>query len=280
MAAASNKSRNVEKDVAAAGSAPPAVAAAAGKARAGKARGGTGKKLVIGIIVGLVVLLIAAGVLWMKQYYDYNYALEDNYYVVVPLDWDVMPYDALDDKGNVMGLKASYELTGYSADGKARDLQFDVLLDMHDLYPPGTYIQVSASKRGVTSKVALDESQVPAAALALLKQGFKPSSAPTLAAYAEERSRQLSARNTPSVKLSCELQESTLVYSYVYEPGARGMAEHDAKYISPIYKAQFRTDKQAFPELTAVFLEVKLADGTVILSEKHDTVVRFGYEQK
>ena len=255
------------------------LAGAGGSGRPGKAgRPGPGKKIVLWLIAGLAVVLIVAAALWLKQYYDQRYALEDYYYTVVPLDCDFTPVYALDSDGKIMGLKATYNLTGYSADGKARDLEFNVSLDMQDLYPPGTYIKVSASKQWVTDKRALDEADVPATALEKIKQGFQPTSAKTLAAYAEERSRQLSARNTPTVELSCEQRDSTLVYSYVYSAGAKELAEKDGEFLSPVYKAQFRTDKQAFPELTAIFLEIKLTDGTIIFSEKYETLVQFGYE--
>ena len=50
--------------------------------------------------------------------------------------------------------------------------------------------------------------------------------------------------------------------------------------LDPVYKSQFRTDKLTFPELTAIFLEINLTDGTVIYSQKYDKKVQFGYEKE
>ena len=108
-----------------------------------------------------VVAVIIAGILWAKQYYDYRYALEDYYYAVVPLDYDITPV-----KANAGGeLITYYALTFYNSDGEARELEGRVRINMHDLYPPGTYLEFSASKQFVIGQRALDEKDVPEKAL-------------------------------------------------------------------------------------------------------------------
>lgn len=236
------------------------------------------KKPAFWIVAILVAALFYAAVSWLKYYYFERYALEDYYYTVVPLEYDYTPEKALDSDGNVMGLKAIYRLTCYNADGKARELEFSTALDMHELYPPGTYVKVSASKQGATAKFALDETDVPEKALKKIKENFEPSSAATLGEYADERTRQLSDRNTPSLTISCMLRENALVYTYVYSAGAKGLAEESTELLDPVYRSQFRTDKQTFPELSAIFLEIKLDDGTLLFTQKYDKRVEFGYE--
>jgi uncharacterized protein YxeA len=238
----------------------------------------TRKKAVLGMLCAIALALIAASALWLKGYYGDRYALEDYYYTVIPLDYDNTPTYALDKDGKIQGLTVIYQLTGYNAEGKAREMEFSGSLDFHDVYPPGTFIKVKASKTGAIGKEALDESNVPEQALEKIKETFAPSSASTLAEYAAERTRQLSARNTPSLAIVCEAKETALLYAYVYSAKAKEWAEESVQFLDPVYKAQFRTDKQTFPELTAIFLEIKLADGTVIFSQKNDKRVAFGYE--
>ncbi|MDR2492076.1 MAG: YxeA family protein [Coriobacteriales bacterium] len=238
----------------------------------------SGKKPLVFILIGVIIVLLVAGAIWLKGYYDERYALDENYYTVVPLDYKISTYDALDSEGNVRGLKSTYLLTGYSADGIKKELEFDVLVDMHELYPPGTFIKVSVSKQGVIGKEALAESDVPATARAKLSESFSPSTAPTLEAYAQERTSQLSAQNTPSLNVTCEERESVLVYTYTYNKGARELAAKDAAYLEPVYRAQFRTDQGVLPELSAIMLEVKLDDGTVLYFKSFDQRIAFGYE--
>jgi hypothetical protein len=169
-----------------------------------------------------------------------------------------------------------YNLTCYNADGAARDLEFVGRLDLHDVYPPGTYIRVSASKTWATGKEALPETDVPAAALAKIKESYAPSSASTLSEYAAEQTQRLSSRNTPSLTITCEAGENSLVYTYLY--GAKTLADSAAEFLDPVYKSQFRADQDSCPELGAIFLEIKLEDGETVFSQKYDERVKFGYE--
>jgi uncharacterized protein YxeA len=230
------------------------------------------------VLAGAALALLAAVAVVGRQYYQYRYALADIYYTVVPLDYDTTPFRALDSDGNVQGLKVTYKLTGYNKEGQDRALEFDANLSFHDLYPPGTYLQVRVSQQWAIGKEALDPSQVPAKALEKIHERFAPSSASTPAEYARERTAQLSARNTPSLTVTCAEQGSTLVYTYLYGPGAEPLAQEAAELLPSVYTAQFRTDSAVFPELTAIFLEIQLAGGTVIFSEKYDRQVKFGYE--
>jgi len=232
------------------------------------------------ISVAAVAALIIAGAVWFKQYYDNTYVVDDYYYTVVPLDYDYTPEVSYDSNGHPRGYEKEYTLTCYNADGNERELSFRVLLDFQELYPPGTYVRVSVSKTTVLQQNALAEADVPGAALEKIQENFIPSSASTLAEYADERTRQLSAQDTPSLAITCVAQEDTLVYTYQYPTGARDLAETAAELQDFVYRAQFRTDKDLFPELAAIFLEIKLDDGTVIFSQKYDQRVEFGYEME
>ncbi|MDR2044576.1 MAG: hypothetical protein LBQ15_09480 [Clostridium sp.] len=236
--------------------------------------------MILGAFGVAALVLTAAAALWLKGYYGDRYALEAAYYTVVPLAYDNTPVYALDSNGQAQGLKAEYRLMCYNAEGEARELEFDAYLDFHDVYPPGTYLKVSVSKLWTIGKEALDVSEVPAKALEKIKENFEPSSASTLDEYAGERTRQLSARNTPSLTISCDAEETGLVYTYVYSANAKTLAEEAAEFLDPVYRSQFRTDQEAFPELPAIFLEIKLEGGTTIFSQKYDRRVEFGYELK
>jgi hypothetical protein len=177
-----------------------------------------------------------------------------------------------------MRMGTTYNLVCYSADGKERWLEFNAYTDMHELYPPGTFIKVSASRQWATGKSAVPRSDVPETALAKIMEGFTPSTASTLAEYADERTRQLASRNTPSLTVSCALSGSDLLYTYTYASGAKGMATDSADTLDRAYRSQFRTDKEAFPDLGVIYLEITLDDGTVVFSRKYDEIVRFGYE--
>jgi len=227
------------------------------------------------VVLALVAVVLIILTLLFKQYYDYRYVLDDKYYTVVPLDYDITPYQDAD-----MGRTTEYILTGYNENGESKELEFQVYHDAHELelYPPGTFIEVSKSKQLVIGKRALDESDVPEKAMEKIMESFTPSSATTLEEYAEERTTQLVSFNTPSAEVTVSVDNNTLIYTYVYDVGAKGLAEEAKDLLDPVYTSQFRTDKKAFPELTAIFLEIKLTDGTVIFSQKYDQWVKFGYE--
>ncbi|MCL2747717.1 MAG: YxeA family protein [Oscillospiraceae bacterium] len=211
-----------------------------------------------------------------KQYYDNRYVLSDRYYTVVPLGYDITPY-ANQQEDRV----TDYTLTGYNAGGEARELEFSVLIDAHksDLYPPGTWLCVSVSKQLVIGRRAVDESDVPEKAMEKIMADYTPIPASSPATYADERTRQLEAKNTPSLAVSCAADGTTLLYTYMYSADARELAEGDADLLDPVYAAQFRADQQAVPGLTAISLAIKLNDGTVIFSQKYDMRIEFDYEK-
>jgi uncharacterized protein YxeA len=228
-----------------------------------------------GVAAAAVLVVV---VLWFKQYYDNRYVLEDYYYTVVPEGYDFTPVKVYNTNGEYMGLRSTYRLRCFSASGQERELEFTAALDMHDLYPSGTFVRVEASKQWATGKNALAESDVPTTALAMIRAAYPASSAASLSEYAEERTQQLGERNTPSLGISCAVAGGELIYTYTYSAGAKELAEESAGLLDPVYKSQFRADKEAFPALEAIFLEVKLDDGTVVFSKKYNEMVRFGYE--
>jgi uncharacterized protein (TIGR01655 family) len=236
------------------------------------------KKPVKWIVLAAAAVLIAAVAVWGKQYYDNRYVLADTFYTIVPPDYDYTPKISYSAKGAEMGLHTEYTLLCYNSDGKVREMTFRANLDFQELYPPGTYIKVEVSKMIVLRQKALAESDVPETALAKIKESYTPSAATTTEEYAAERTAQLAARNTPSLMIACAANENTLIYTYTYGAGAVELAQKMPVLLDPVYRAQFRTDQETFPELTAIFLEIKLNDGTVIFSQKYNEIVRFGYE--
>ncbi|MDR0221767.1 MAG: YxeA family protein [Lachnospiraceae bacterium] len=226
----------------------------------------------------IAVVVLVAAVLWFKQYYDNRYVLEDYYYTVVPGDYDFTPVRVYNESGAFMGWRSTYKLRCFNADGKERELEFTAALDMHDLYPPGTFVKVAASKQWATGKNAVAEGDVPVVAWEKIRAVYPASAATTLTEYAEERTEQLSRRNTPSLSIACAVAGDELVYTYTYSAGAKELAEEAAELLDSVYRSQFRADKEAFPELEAIYLEIKLADGAVVFSRKYNDVVRFGFE--
>jgi len=233
------------------------------------------QKVLLWIITAVVIIILIPLVLFAKQYYDARYVLDDSYYTVVPLDYDITPYRDQD------GRVTDYTLTCYNADGEAKVHTFSVLVDTHksDLYPPGTFIKVDVSRQLVIGRRAVDEKDIPEKALEKIKESFTPSTATTLAEYADERTRHLAMKGTGAQSISCAQNGTGLVYTYVYSAEGKTFAENAADLLDPVYYAQFRTDKDAFPELTAIVLEIMLSDDTMVFTQEYNTRVMFDYEK-
>ena len=233
------------------------------------------QKVLLWIIAAVVIIIMIPLVLFAKLYYDARYVLDDSYYTVVPLDYDITPYR--DQEGRV----TDYTLTCYNADGVSKVHTFSVLIDAHtsDLYPPGTFIKVDVSSQLVIGRRAVDEKSIPEKALEKIRESFTPSAASTLAEYADERTRHLAMKSTAAQSITCEQIGSGLVYTYVYGAEGKALAEKAADLLDPVYYAQFRTDKDAFEELTAIVLEIKLADETIVFRQEYNTRVMFDYEK-
>jgi len=132
------------------------------------------RKPVFWVLAAFAAALLIALTFWAKRYYDYRYALEDHYYTVVPLDYDITPQWANDADGQPVERVIYYDLTCYNADGEARQLTGRVRVEMADPYLPGTYLCFSASKQHVIGQRILDESDVPAKAMAKIKETYVP----------------------------------------------------------------------------------------------------------
>jgi len=234
------------------------------------------RKALLWIIPAAVILIILVPlVLFAKQYYDARYVLDDSYYTIVPLDYDITPHR--DQEGRL----TDYTLSCYNADGEEKVHTFTVLVDAHksDLYPPGTFIRVDVSRHLVIGRRAVDEKDVPDKAMEKIKESFTPSTASTLADYADERTSHLAVKYTAAQSISCELDGSDLIYTYVYGAEEKKLAENAADLLDPVYYVQYRTDKDAFPELASIVLEIKLSDGTTVFKQQYDTRVMFDYEK-
>jgi len=229
------------------------------------------------VLAAAAVIVLIPLVLLFKRYYDYRYVLDDYYYTVVPYGYDITPYR--DVQG---GRITEYELVCFNADGEKRELTFMVFIDAHNsnLYPEGTFLRVSVSKQFVLGRRALDEETVPEKAREKIKESYTELDPLSITEYAEVSTRRLAAKNTPSLAVSCVSDGSSLIYTYSYAAGARELAEVSADLLDPVYLAQFRADKKAVPELTAIFLEIKLEDSTIIFSQRYDTRIEFDYEKE
>ena len=234
------------------------------------------RKLFLWIAAVVLTIVAIPVILFGKRYYDSRYVLDDYFYTIVPLDYDITPY--MDQGGRL----TDYTLLCYNADGVDRVLSFSVLIDSHnsDLYPPGTFLRVGTSKQIVIGRRAVDVSDVPELALERIKVGFVGSSASSLSEYAVERGGYLAALNTDSLSVSCVVDGDSLIYTYVYSLYAEVLAEASVELLDPVYSAQFRTDRDAFPGLVAIVLEVKLSDGTVVFSQRYDVRISFDYENE
>jgi len=233
------------------------------------------RRALLTIVLAVIVIAAVPAVLFAKRYYDSRYVLDDYFYSAVPPDYDITPHR---DKG---GRVTEYTLLCYNSEGEARELSFSVLIDAHnsDLYPPGTFIRVGVSKQLVIGRRAVDEASVPKKALEKIKAGFAYTTATSLSEYAEERARRLASVNAGSAAVSCSAEGTALIYHYVYDMAEKDLAEAGAGLLDPVYYVQFRADKDAVAELTAIFLKIELADGTEIFSQKYDSRVMFDYEK-
>jgi len=236
------------------------------------------QKRYLWIIVALVIIAAIPVVLFLKKYYDNRYVLDDQYFTVVPLDYDITPYrDEIGDR------VTDYTLTCYNAEGESRELSFAVLIDAHgsDLYPPGTFIRVDMSKQLVIGRRAIDKTTIPPKAIEMIETNFVPSTAATLREYAEERLDRLPRKNAPHLTgTSAKATGTTLWFTYTFDNNAKEAAEEAAELLDPVFNAQFRTDKQAFEELTSLTLEIILEDGSEIFTQKYETIIEFDYEKR
>ena len=125
------------------------------------------KKKHTGLLIGVVaaLVLVVAGGIWAKGYYQDHYVGTD-YYTMVPMDYDLTPQMLHKQDGSNVGLGKDFELTAYNEQGEAKNVVFTVRGDDPAGYPqPGTYIYVKSSKYLVNGWDVIDVSQVPASVL-------------------------------------------------------------------------------------------------------------------
>ncbi|MCI1901409.1 MAG: YxeA family protein [Bifidobacteriaceae bacterium] len=128
------------------------------------------KSSLAGWIIGLVVVVIVvAGAIWAKGYYNDRY-VSQSYYAQVPADEKMEIEGMKDNQGKVFDKGHTYELTAYDKDGKARKLEVTVYTDkVSKLYKPGTYLKIEASKQIVTGQSVIREMDIPPAAFAKIQ---------------------------------------------------------------------------------------------------------------
>jgi uncharacterized protein (TIGR01655 family) len=132
------------------------------------------KKIILGVILGVGALLLIAVAIFGRQYYTDRYVGED-YYAMVPLDYDMTPAPVKNMDGKEVGSAIEYKLTAYNEQGVAKKVEFRVYdpdsgISRGEEQPqPGAYLWISASKHLVVRWGAIDESEVPADLLPLLR---------------------------------------------------------------------------------------------------------------
>ena len=130
------------------------------------------KKKHTGLFIGVavVVLLVIAGGVWAKGYYEDHYVGTD-YYTMVPMDYDLTPQMMHKMDGSNAGLGKDLELVAYNEKGEAKDVVITVKGDDPSAYPqPGTYLNVKASKYMVNGWSVVSENEVPSSVLAQINR--------------------------------------------------------------------------------------------------------------
>jgi len=126
------------------------------------------------IVLGLVGVLVVAGAVAGKNYYDNRY-VGSTYYAMVPLDYDMTetPVRAMD--GREVGTGVEYRLTAYSDAGETKSVWFTVYdpsssISRGEVPPqPGTYLKITASKTTVIGWSVTSADAVPTTALAAIQ---------------------------------------------------------------------------------------------------------------
>jgi len=136
------------------------------------------KKLVFWIVFLVAAGLLAAVAMWGKQYYEARYVGED-YYVMVPLDYDMESKPIYSMAGNELGRGIVYNLTANNEQGDSQTISFTVFNSNSsgsrgEIQPqPGTYLWISARKQIVLRWKAVDENDIPEKALKMIKEGYQ-----------------------------------------------------------------------------------------------------------
>jgi len=133
------------------------------------------KRPILWGVLAVVAVVLVAGAVWAKQYYEARYVGAD-YYAQVPQNYDMTPRDIKSMKGESLGTGVEYKLTAYDAQGEPRDVEFTVAdpdssISRGEQQPqPGDYLWVSASKQLVVRWKAAAQNDIPAKALAAIRQ--------------------------------------------------------------------------------------------------------------
>jgi uncharacterized protein YxeA len=123
------------------------------------------------IIIGIVVVIAAAGIFAAKRYYDDRY-VGTPYYTMVPTDYNVTPEDIYSDSNELIDPGVTFELVAYNAAGESKTVTFTVFAPedpttaREPMPKPGDYLVISASATIVVGWEFTTQSEIPQAALA------------------------------------------------------------------------------------------------------------------
>lgn len=128
------------------------------------------KKRSVYALVGVIILFVVALGAWKGWSYYQDRYVGTTYYAVVPADSEVTLDNLVDASGKVAGKGHEYNLKAVNEKGETKDISFTVPADsLDELYQPGTYLKVNASKQLVVKQSPITEEEVPVAVLPLLQ---------------------------------------------------------------------------------------------------------------
>jgi uncharacterized protein (TIGR01655 family) len=135
------------------------------------------KALIICISIAVAIVLLAMTVFfvtafdWGLRYYESRYMGED-YFAVIPLDYDMTSVPQYSMKGREVGTGINYTLAAYNGKGEPKTVTFtvhdiDSRVSFGERQPqPGMYLRISASKQIVVRWRVVEQSDIPETALA------------------------------------------------------------------------------------------------------------------
>jgi uncharacterized protein (TIGR01655 family) len=116
----------------------------------------------------VLVVIIAAAVVWGKGYYESRY-VSTTYYAHIPANASIEPHAIYDDAGEYMCEGYEFTVNAVNEQGEQRQLEINIYDDDPPAPAPGSYLQVEASQQLVTGWKTIDQTAIPAAALSQLQ---------------------------------------------------------------------------------------------------------------
>ncbi|OCN05278.1 hypothetical protein A4S06_09225 [Erysipelotrichaceae bacterium MTC7] len=121
------------------------------------------KKVKLGIVAAIVLVLVALVIPVAKDYYDNRY-VGSTYYARVPESYDTTPRTILSDAKEDMGKGVIYNLRVYNEAGDEKEVQFTRFEEDQSIIDPGTYLQLEVSESSISQgEEVITKDEVPKA---------------------------------------------------------------------------------------------------------------------